>query len=255
MVSQRIVRTLWLFATLALAAPAPVGAHPLGNFSISQYSGIQIERDAIALRYFIDMAEIPTFQELQSREIPADPADARVSRYLRETADGLRAGLTLEVDGKPLALIVRSAEVIFPPGAADLPTMKLAVSMTAPLARSRAVAETLRYRDGNFATRTGWKEVVAVGRSGSTVLESSVPEHDRSRELSDYPTDLLTVRRRFAKRTCASLVRRRRPSSRASRLIGRRPIRGRPIRRHRSVRRPHPMSLRQPMRRRSPCRP
>ena len=191
MVSQRIVRTLWLFATLALAAPAPVGAHPLGNFSISQYSGIQIERDAIALRYFIDMAEIPTFQELQSREIPADPADARVSRYLRETADGLRTGLTLEVDGKPLALIVRSAEVIFPPGAADLPTMKLAVSMTAPLARSRAVAETLRYRDGNFATRTGWKEVVAVGRSGSTVLESSVPEHDRSRELSDYPTDLL----------------------------------------------------------------
>jgi ABC-type nickel/cobalt efflux system permease component RcnA len=191
MVRQRIVRSLWLFAALALATPAPVPAHPLGNFSISQYTAIQIERDAIALRYFIDMAEIPTFQELQSREIPADPADPRVSRYLRDTADALKANLRLEVDGKRLALDVRSAEVIFPPGAADLPTMKIALLMAAPLASPRGGIETLWYRDDNFAARTGWKEVVAVGRSGSTVIESSAPDRDRSRELSDYPTDLL----------------------------------------------------------------
>jgi ABC-type nickel/cobalt efflux system permease component RcnA len=191
MVRQRIVRSLWLFVALALATPAPVPAHPLGNFSISQYTGIRIERDAIALRYFIDMAEIPTFQELQSREIPADPADPRVSRYLRDTADALKANLRLEVDGKRLALDVRSAEVIFPPGAADLPTMKIALLMAAPLASPHGGVETLGYRDDNFAARTGWKEVVAVAHSGSTVIESSVPDRDRSRELSDYPTDLL----------------------------------------------------------------
>jgi nickel/cobalt exporter len=191
MVRQRIVRSLWLFAALALATPAPAPAHPLGNFSISQYTGIQIERDAIALRYFIDMAEIPAFQELQSREMPADPADSRVSRYLRDTADALKANLRLEVDGKRLALDVRSAEVIFPPGAADLPTMKIALLVAAPLASPRGDVETLWYRDDNFAARSGWKEVVAVGRSGSTVIESSVPDRDRSRELSDYPTDLL----------------------------------------------------------------
>jgi ABC-type nickel/cobalt efflux system permease component RcnA len=191
MVRQRIVRSLWLFAALALATPAPAPAHPLGNFSINQYTGIQIERDAIALRYFIDMAEIPTFQELQSREIPAVPADPRVSRYLRDTADALKANLRLEVDGQRLALDVRSAEVIFPPGAADLPTMKIALLIAAPLASPRGGVETLWYRDDNFAARTGWKEVVAVGRSGSTVIESSVPDRDRSRELSDYPTDLL----------------------------------------------------------------
>jgi hypothetical protein len=191
MVRQRIVRSLWLFAALALATPTPVPAHPLGNFSISQYSAIQIEQDAIALRYFIDMAEIPTFQELQSREIPADPADPRVSRYLRDTADALKANLRLEIDGKRVALDVRSAEVIFPPGAADLPTMKIALLMAAPLASPRGGVETLWYRDDNFAARTGWKEVVAIAHSGSTVIESSVPDRDRSRELSDYPTDLL----------------------------------------------------------------
>ena len=191
MVDRRIVRALWLLAALTLASPAPAPAHPLGNFSISQYTGIQIEHDAIALRYFIDMAEIPTFQELQAREIPADPAEPRVARYLRDTAAALKSGLVLEVDGKQLALDVRTADVIFPPGAADLPTMKLAILMKAPLASPRGGVEELRYRDDNFSARAGWKEVIAVGRSGSTVLESSVPDRDRSRELSDYPTDLL----------------------------------------------------------------
>ena len=191
MVNQRIVRALWLFAALTVASPAPGLAHPLGNFSISQYAGIHIAENSIALRYFIDMAEIPTFQELQAREMPADPAEPRVARYVRETADALKAGLVLEVDGKRLALEVRSAEVIFPPGAADLPTMKLAILLAAPLGPPRAAVEDLRYRDDNFAARVGWKEVIAVGRSGSAIVESSVPAQDRSRELSDYPTDLL----------------------------------------------------------------
>src|SRR5262249_13234561 len=189
--TQRIVRAFGLLAALILAIPAPGLAHPLGNFSISQYSGIRIDPDAIAVRYFVDMAEVPTFQELQARDLAADPADARVRRYLGETADALKAGLVLEVDGRRLPLAVRSAEVIFPPGAADLPTMKMAILMTAPLAKSHGAVEDLRYRDENFATRAGWKEIVAAGRAGSTVVESTVPERDRSRELSDYPTDLL----------------------------------------------------------------
>src|SRR6185295_5159033 len=109
-----------------------------------------------ALRYFIDMAEIPTFQELQTREIPADPADPRTSRYLRATAETLKKGLVLEVDGQRPALDVQSAEVIFPPGAGDLPTMKIAILFRASLASSRGGVEDLRYRDENFAARAGW---------------------------------------------------------------------------------------------------
>src|SRR5215471_12602219 len=189
--NPRIVRALWLFAALALESAAPVEAHPLGSFSISQYTALQIDENAVALRYFIDMAEIPTFQELQTREIPADPTDARVAPYLRETAGALAKGLVLEVDGRRLPLDVKSADVIFPPGAADLPTMKLAMLMTAPLEKSRGAVQDLRYRDENFAARAGWKEVIAIGRAGSAIVESSVPDRDRSRELSDYPTDLL----------------------------------------------------------------
>jgi len=190
--NPRVIRVLGLLAVLMLANPQPGAAHPLGNFSISQYAGIHIGDDAIALRYFIDMAEIPTFQELQTREIPADPAEPRVARYLRDTAETLKKGLVLEVDGQRLALDVQSAEVMFPPGVGELPTLKMAILFQAPLAGSRrGTVEDLRYRDENFAARAGWKEVIAVGRSGNIVVESSVPDRDRSRELSDYPTDLL----------------------------------------------------------------
>ncbi|HWX77311.1 MAG TPA: sulfite exporter TauE/SafE family protein, partial [Candidatus Acidoferrales bacterium] len=50
---------------------------------------------------------------------------------------------------------------------------------------------TLNYRDANFAGRAGWKEVIAVAEPGVRIVSSSVPEVDRSSQLSDYPTDLL----------------------------------------------------------------
>jgi ABC-type nickel/cobalt efflux system permease component RcnA len=190
--NRRLIPALGLLAALILASPAPGSGHPLGNFSISQYAGIHVGDASIALRYFVDMAEIPTFQELQTREMPADPTDPRVSRYLRDTAAALSQGLVLEIDGRRIALDVQTAEVIFPPGAGDLPTMKVAILLRAPLAESsRGGVEDLRYRDENFAARAGWKEIIAVGRSGIALVESSVPDRDRSRELGDYPTDLL----------------------------------------------------------------
>src|SRR5262245_46784180 len=189
--NRRVLVTLGILAVLSLATPGHGTAHPLGNFSISRYTGIAVDRNVIALRYFVDMAEIPTFQELQAHGIPSDPAEPRVSRYVRDTAETLKQGLELEVGGRRLSLEVRSAEVIFPEGAGGLPTMKLAILYRAALGNSPGGHEDLRYRDDNFASRAGWKEVIAVAQSGVEIIERSVPAQDRSRELSDYPTDLL----------------------------------------------------------------
>ena len=49
----------------------------------------------------------------------------------------------------------------------------------------------LHYRDDNYPERAGWKEVVAVGGIGATLVNSSAPNKDRSFELTNYPTDLL----------------------------------------------------------------
>jgi ABC-type nickel/cobalt efflux system permease component RcnA len=174
------------------AAPADALAHPLGNFSISHYSGLSVHTDGIELRYLIDMAEIPTFQEMQDNGIVADAAHPSLDAYLARTADELGAGLVLEVNGARLGLRSTSRTVLFTPGAGSLPTMKLGVVYRAALPDNPASGlNRLVYRDGNFPDRAGWKEVVAQTGPGVAFEGSSVPAQDRSRLLTDYPTDLL----------------------------------------------------------------
>jgi ABC-type nickel/cobalt efflux system permease component RcnA len=167
-------------------------AHPLGNFSISHYTGIQIAQDSIELRYVLDMAEIPTFQELQDTDLAPEAEHPSVHGYLAQKTEALRTGLLLEVNNQRLPLQVVSSEILFPPGAGGLPTLKLGVVYRTPL--DPAPADTLYYllyRDSNFPGRAGWQEIMARASPGITLIRSSVPDTDRSRALTDYPTDLL----------------------------------------------------------------
>ncbi|MET0851373.1 MAG: high frequency lysogenization protein HflD, partial [Candidatus Rokuibacteriota bacterium] len=180
-----------LFAVVALlGAAAPAASHPLGNFSINQYSALRVGASSVDVRYVVDMAEIPTFQELREQGIPADPMHADVGRYVVRQADALGRGLRLEVDGVPVTLRGRSARIAFPPGAADLPTLRLTLELSADLPGGGA-PRRIAYRMENFAGRAGWREIVAAAASGARVTESSVPAQDQSAELTDYPRDLL----------------------------------------------------------------
>src|SRR5215470_5654144 len=187
----QLVLAGWMMVGLQLA-PAPSLAHPLGNFSISHYTGIRVERDVIELHYVLDMAEIPTFQVIQETGIVPEVGHSSVSAYLAKQAEVLQDGLRLEVNGQRLPLAGVSSEVLFPPGAGGLPTLKLGLQYRARLAT--AAADTLHhlsFQDGNFPGRAGWQEIIAVAGPGVTLVRSSVPETDRSRALTDYPTDML----------------------------------------------------------------
>jgi ABC-type nickel/cobalt efflux system permease component RcnA len=93
-----------ILLALAGLGPRPAAAHPLGNFSISQYAGIRVERDAIQLRYVLDMAEIPTFQELQEAPLVPEADHPGLAEYLTRRSEALAEGLRLELDGRRLAL-------------------------------------------------------------------------------------------------------------------------------------------------------
>jgi len=178
-----------LLAFLSLSPDA--FAHPMGNFSINHYTKIEVEEQAIALEYIIDMAEIPTFQEMQQSRFVPKPDDPATLASLARQSESLKAGLTLELGGRPLKLDTVSRKVIFPPGAGGLPTMKMGFLYRAVLESPIAASpSSIHYVDGNFPDRAGWKEVIAVG-TGTTLANSSVPSHDRSFELTNYPTDLL----------------------------------------------------------------
>ncbi len=113
-----------LMAVCLLLGPRSF-AHPMGNFSVNHYSKISLEQDGIRVSYIIDLAEIPTYQELQQGNVTADVADPAVTRYVESRGVEFGRGLSLMIDGKRLPLRLLSSQVIFPPGAGGLPTMKM----------------------------------------------------------------------------------------------------------------------------------
>ncbi len=180
-----------LLAVLML--PAFSLAHPMGNFSINHESKIAIRGDSVEVRYFLDMAEIPTYQELQGADLQATQNDPKVKKYVARQAELLRKGLALEIDGRALPLRPVSWDVIFPPGAGGLPTMKFGIIYRGPLPAAMlgsAGTHRLHFADNNYSGRAGWKEVVVAGNNVS-ISTSSAPSSDRSAELSNYPADML----------------------------------------------------------------
>jgi nickel/cobalt exporter len=167
----------------------------MGNFSVNHYSRIDVRTDRVVVRYFIDLAEIPTYQELQQGDIATtgvDPNSAAVAGYVSTRGMELGRGLVLDINGKQIPLRMVSSGVIFPPGAGGLPTMKMGFVYEAALPSNIDRQQvSLHYADNNYPGHTGWKEIVALASAGS-FLRSSVPAKDRSGELSNYPTNLLT---------------------------------------------------------------
>src|SRR5271170_5426360 len=103
MLSKRFLKILTLLLVLGLCRLA--AAHPMGNFSVNHYSRIDLQGDKITVRYFIDLAEIPTYQELQQGNIAAaqmDPSSPEVIHYVAARGAELGQGLVLDIDGKQM---------------------------------------------------------------------------------------------------------------------------------------------------------
>ena len=60
---RALASAIALTGLLLVAAPQSASAHPLGNFSINHLTRVKVSSDRVELRYVLDQAEIPTFQE------------------------------------------------------------------------------------------------------------------------------------------------------------------------------------------------
>ena len=181
---------LGLFLVAALCLGRPAAAHPMGNFSISHYTRLTAQPGRIALRYVLDFAEIPTVSERDEMGAQGNAAVSDEARraYLVKKAASLRGGLALTIDGKPAPLTETPVALQFRPGAGGLDTMRVSLDLTAPLPVNGG-SHQIAYQDGNYAERTGWKEIVATGSAGMALSGSSVPAVDVSRELTVYPAN------------------------------------------------------------------
>jgi nickel/cobalt transporter (NicO) family protein len=172
-----------------LSAPATAIAHPLGNFTVNRYAGIEVAPGELRIEYVLDMAEIPTVQVRPAIDTDADGTitDPERSGWAARTGLELLANLTLTVDGRAVALDVVSSSVRFRPGQGGLDILRLEATFAAPVGASGELA----FADANFADRIGWSEVTAAGTDGTAVARSSVPSRSVSNALLSYPQDLL----------------------------------------------------------------
>jgi ABC-type nickel/cobalt efflux system permease component RcnA len=200
-VSRRLFRavtliTVALIALYALARPetaaAAPTAHPLGNFSINRYSRIELGRSAIQVYYVLDMAEIPTFQEMEQidRDRDSQVSDAERDIYLHEKVEELGGRLHLALNGAPAMLSLAANDLSFLAGQGGLNTLRLTAVWQAPVGTDSE--QRLDYRDDNYAERLGWKEIVVRAGDGVKLLASSAPAQDQSDELRTYPEDMLS---------------------------------------------------------------
>ena len=189
---RRLGIGLWVACVLLLGFPIGAWAHPLGNFTINRYSRLEVAADSVQLFYVLDMAEIPAHQERTAIDTNHDDliSEAEADVYLTRQVAALQENIHLTLNGTPAQWTLVKHELTFPPGQADLPTVRLVVQWVSALAENDTPLQA-EYQDDNYVDRIGWREVVVQAASGATLLESSVPAQDVSDELRNYPSDLL----------------------------------------------------------------
>jgi nickel/cobalt exporter len=192
---QHAVRGLVVLAAagaIALLAPSqPASAHPLGNFSVNHYHGLQVHQDKVTDLAIVDSAEIPTLQEKDSVDADHDGAvgAAEKDAYGRDQCRTLARSFTAKADGRKLRWTVDEHRVDYAAGAANLTTTRLTCRLSAPADLSSP--STLRVSDRYRADRVGWHEITATG-AGVALPDSPVPAKSISDQLRSYPNDLLT---------------------------------------------------------------
>ena len=189
---MRLIFPSLLLTVALLAATSSVSAHPLGNFTVNRYSRLELEPGRVLLRYVLDMAEIPAFQEREQIDVDHDGTISRAEheQYLTSQLALISRNLHLVVDGASLRLEPREQLLEFPPGQGGLTTLRLSARFVASLP-SQQRSWQASYHDDNFAGRLGWQEIVVQAASGVSLLESTAPGEDRSQELRAYPEDML----------------------------------------------------------------
>ena len=178
-----------VFVVLVMAPAA--FAHPLGNFTVNRGSAIRLTVGAAEVDYTIDMAEIPTYQELPAIDADGDGVASaqELDAWAQREARVILPGLELRVDGRAVGLSSTSATAVLLPGQAGLQTLRFEGAFSG---RVTTGSGSIAYQDGNADDgRIGWREVTASG-DGVALAGSNVPATSPSDDLRAYPQDMLS---------------------------------------------------------------
>ena len=96
------------YIVVVLAAAVGVSAHPLGNFSVNQYTGIAVGKGDIRILQVLDLAEIPTLQTVAAIDTDKDGrmSQSELAAYMSLITPEYAANLSMSAGGVQLPLAV-----------------------------------------------------------------------------------------------------------------------------------------------------
>jgi nickel/cobalt exporter len=184
------------FAVTMIVTALPAVSHPLGGFSIDHYSRLRVTPGVLFLRYVVDMAEIPAYQELQAADANGDAVigEAERNAYLQRKTSELAAGLSTTLNGEPVHWRIEYSNLTAPSRVVSPDvgggTFRIFMDLRTDLPPATTGPHVVRYEDSNYPARTGWKEVVVVADEEVRLVRSSAPGKDLSNELTSYPANV-----------------------------------------------------------------
>jgi ABC-type nickel/cobalt efflux system permease component RcnA len=173
-----------LFFALASLLTCRAWAHPMGNFSVSHYSRIEVSGAGTEIRYVLDLAEIPSFELLQQWGLSADSPRDQLNRKAEVQAREWVRNLAIECGGRAVTPHFEGVTLAIAKGAGGSPVMRFTSTL-----RLAVATGSLSYEDRNYPARAGWKEIVIVAGSGASIERASQGDLDRSQALTAYPAD------------------------------------------------------------------
>src|SRR5690349_4028032 len=110
----------------ALVLAGALAAHPMGNFSVSHYSRIEVGAAGVRIRYVLDLAEIPTFQLLQEWKLEASSPREEMDRAAARQARAWARNLRIQSAGRAINARFERAETVLDKGAGGMPILRVA---------------------------------------------------------------------------------------------------------------------------------
>src|ERR1700722_15823134 len=102
------------------AAAILLAAHPMGNFSVSHYTRLEVSAKGVEVTYAVDLAEVPTYTLLRDWKLEAKSPQADVEAKAAEQAREWAQRVEFQAAGKPFTPKFIRSEIRLSDGAGGL---------------------------------------------------------------------------------------------------------------------------------------
>jgi nickel/cobalt transporter (NicO) family protein len=166
-------------------------AHPLGNFSVNQFSQLDVSKNQIKLLQVLDLAEIPTFQ--LKDEIDQDKngvfSSEEINAYAEKITPEVVSKLSLTVNNQnvPLQVVSKVGKTV--EGAGNLQTLRIEWNLKSDV--SSADTNRVSFANNNFTERLGWNEIVINRTDSVNIFDSTAFGNSLTNQLKTYPENQL----------------------------------------------------------------